>query len=75
MIFQYLPEKLQQFMDYRELLRIAQATGEKFWMSFKLKKNSLFCLFALYDAAKAAKKFLPKLTKRSEIKQFCKHGP
>ena len=68
MIFQFA-KKLQRFLDYRVLLRIAQAIAEHFaWLSSKFKKNSLF-LFSNFTVRKAKKRLL-KLQEHSELNNF-----
>ena len=46
MIFQYLQEKLQRFLDYRVLWRIVQATEKIFGCRSNRKKN-LLCNFTM----------------------------
>ena len=57
----------------RLYIAVAHCVGNKenFWLSFKLKKLA-FSLLLRYDATKAAKKRLLKLTKHSKLSMITK---
>ena len=67
-IFWPMPEKLQQFWNYRVLLRTAQAS--KIFIGFRSNENASFFAFAILRCCENSKKAFTHANKAVGMKQF-----